>query len=37
LTQISKNEQKNVEKCGKNVEKSSDLIDNRTKKMSPKK
>ena len=23
---ISKNEQKNVEKCGKNVEKSSDLI-----------
>ena len=39
LTKISKNEQKNVEKCGKNVEKcgknvekSSDLIDNRTQK-----
>ena len=31
MTQISKNEQKNVEKCGKNVEKSSDLILETTK------
>ena len=31
MTQISKNEQKNVEKCGKNVGKSSDLILETTK------